>query len=203
LTWYTHRYFAASPWTSPKWMATSTSSLASGPSEANSRLRIPVMSSGLVANTRATDVASRLVRAMRWRSKDARIKLGLSLRGLFLTQELMNREMARRQRRNTRPQVNLGSENWVTPVFTEAVSTENVRFSSTTFSPERDRSALAEGMVFPASRVRGPRVLARGMGEMVDAGLSSLCTTDSMAVTCSSISSTRGKNESTTESSIP
>ena len=169
------------------------------------------MSSGLVANTRATDVASRLVRAMRWRSKDARIKLGLSLRGLFLTQELMKREIARRQRRNMRPQVNLGRENWVTPVFTEAISAENVRFSSTkevaftTFSPERDRSAhaLVEGMAFPASRVRGARVLARGMGEMVDAGLSSLCTTDSMAVTCSSISSTRGKNESTTESSIP
>jgi hypothetical protein len=41
------------------------------------------------------------------------------------------------------------------------------------------------------------------MDMMVDAGLSSLCTTDSMAATCSSISFTRGKNESTTESSIP
>ena len=183
-------------------MATSASSLESGPSEANSRLRIPATTSGLVANTRPTDVARCLVRAMRWRSKAARIKLGLSLRGLFLMQKLTKRDMARRQRRNVRPQVSLGSENCVLAVFTDAKSLEMACFSLTngvavtTFSP-------AGRTVSPAGRICKARVLAGGVGLMVDAGLSSLCTTDSMAVTCSSISPTRGKNESTTESSIP
>ena len=193
-------------------MATSASSLESGPSEANSRLRIPATTSGLVANTRPTDVARCLVRAMRWRSKAARIKLGLSLRGLFLMQKLTKRDMARRQRRNVRPQVSLGSENCVLAVFTDAKSLEMACFSLTngvavtTFSPAGSAGCahtLAGRTVSPAGRICKARVLAGGVGLMVDAGLSSLCTTDSMAVTCSSISPTRGKNESTTESSIP
>ena len=172
-------------------MSTSASSLA----EASSRLRILATTSGLVANTRAKDVARCLVRAMRWRLKDARVKLGLTLRGLFLIQELTKREMARRQRRNVSPQVSLGSENCVMTVFTDATSLDKACFSST--------NDVAVTTFSPAGRIRKVRVLAGGMGVMVDAGLSSLCTTDSMAMTCSSISSTRGKNESTTESSIP
>src|SRR6266699_1385611 len=166
-------------------MATSASALASGPSEASSRLRIPATTSGLVTNTRATDVARCLVRAMRWRSKDARVKLGLDLlRGLFLMQKLTKRKMARRQRRNMRPQVSLGSENCVLAVFTDATSLEKACFSSTTgvavtnFSPAESAHALAGGIVSPAGRIRKARVLAGGMGVMVDAGLSSLCTTD-------------------------
>jgi hypothetical protein len=97
-------------------------------------------------------------------------------------------------------------------VFTEATSLEKACFSSmaedavTTFSSAggaRGADALARGLVSAAGKIREVRVLAGGMGVMVDAGLSSLCMMDSIAMTCSSISSTRGKNESTTESSIP
>ncbi len=119
--------------------------------------------------------------------------------------------MARPQRRKMRPQVSLGSEKCVVAVFMEATSLEKACFSSmaenavTTFSAGRARgaNALVGGVVSPAGRICEVRVLARGMGVVVDAGLSSLCTTDSMAMAWSSISFTRGKNESTTESSIP
>ena len=50
--------------------------------------------------------------------------------------------------------------------------------------------------------LQGP-CFGKGMDGVVDAGLSSLYTTDSVTITCSSISFRRGKNESTIESSIP
>jgi hypothetical protein len=176
-------------------MATSASSLEAGPSEASSRLQIPATTSGLVANTRDTDVVSRLVRAMRWRSRAAREKLGLTLRGLLLRQKVANREKARRKRRNIEPQVSLGSENWALAVPTGATSLERTCFSS---MKEIEGTAFSSG-----GRACTVCELTEGKGMMVEAGLSSLCTADSMAVTCSPICSTRGKNESTTESSIP
>lgn len=161
-------------------------------------MRIPATISGLVANTRATDVANRLVRAMRWRPRAVRVKLGSISRGrsLFLIQKKMtSRERVRRKRHNIRPQVSLGRENWVLAVLTEATSLEEMCFSST---------EEVKGASFSVTgRACSSRELTKGMGAMVDAGLSSLYTADSMAVTCSPISSTSGKNESTTESSIP
>ena len=179
-------------------MATSASSLVARPSEVSSRLRIPATTSGLVANTRATDVANRLVRAMRCRPRAVRVKLGSMSRGwglLLIQRKAISRERMRRRRHNMRPQVSLGSENWVLAVLTEATSLEEIYFSST---------GEVNGATFSATgRACNSRELTKGMGAMVDAGLSSLYTADSIVATCSPISSTRGKNESTTESRIP
>src|SRR6267142_974394 len=172
-------------------MATSASSLVAGPCEASNRLRIPATTSGLVANTRATDVASRLVRAMRWRPRAVPVKLGLTLRGLFRMQELISCTKTRRKRRHIRPQVSLGSENWVLTVLTEATSLAKTCFSLT---------MVVGGATFSVTGgASSERDSTEGMAVIVDAGLSSLYTSDSMAATCSPISSTRGKNESTTE----
>jgi hypothetical protein len=108
-------------------------------------------------------------------------------------QKPINCNSARRRRRHIRPQVSLGSENWVLAVLTEATSLVKPFFSSTEI-----------GATFSTTGGAGSeRDSIGGLAVMVDAGLSSLDTSDSMAVTCSPISSTRGKNESTTESSIP
>jgi len=142
----------------------------------------------------------------------AREKLGSTFPGLFRLEKPIRRENARRKRRHMRLQVNLGSENLVLVVLMEAMSREKARLSSTNEDTEMDFSvvvrvrsgrALDKGLASPAGRIRSARALVEGMGVTVDAGLSSLYTAFSMVMTCSSISSTTGKNESTTESSIP
>src|SRR6266404_2037070 len=180
-------------------MLTSALSPATRPSAVISRLRIPATTSGFVAKTRATDVTSRLVRATRRRSDEVRPKLGLTLRDLLLEglKTPMQREKARRSRRSIRPKVNRGSENWVFVVLTEETSLINRCFSS---------ASEFAAMVFSSDVCRRDgRACAKEMGGAVtvDPGLSSLYTTDSIAITSFSISSTNGKNESTIESRIP
>ena len=159
---------------------------------------MPATTSGFVASTRATDVTSRLVRAMRRRSKEARLKLGLTLRDLLPEglKRPMKRKKARRRRRSIRPKVNRGRENCVFVVLIEATSLKNNCFSSATKFGEKAFSSIV--------KVRDVRAGAKELEGvvMVDSGLSSLYTTDSIAMTSFSISSTKGKNESTIESRI-
>ncbi len=101
--------------------------------------------------------------------------LELSWRKDSWWQKLTKREMARRQRRNMRPQVSLGSENCILAFFTDATSLEKVCFSSTTevvvtsFSLAGTVSAhaLARGMVSLTSRIRKACVFAGRMGDWV------------------------------------
>jgi hypothetical protein len=180
---------------SPKYMPTSaSSSLATRRSAVISRLRMPAITSGLVANTRTRHVTTRLVRAMRRRSEEASLKFGLMLGHLILENRPMKQKKARR---GIRPKANRGREDSVFVVLIEATSLKKICFSSVSKFGGRSFSSDLSG--------RDARVRTSSMDRTVaiDPGLSSLYTMDSVAITSFPISSTIGKNESTIDPRIP